>query len=115
MWKNLCPKWDDNDYIQFSHYRKFLDIKADDEADLCFPKPLPMIFKSPDGTAFNASVESGTRYCHPNELWDIMEHAVIMSSTFREGQIWNNWKRLYVLPAPMNMFRMNVGTFKRYC
>ena len=47
VWKNYAPKWNDDDWIEFSHYRKTLELPADfkDREDAVYVAlPYPMRF-----------------------------------------------------------------------
>ena len=92
IWKNLVLP-PENEYIQFSHYRKF----------------------NVNGQKVCATIESGTRYCHPSASWEMLQWEISQTCTFREWQRFNNWSRLAVMPAPMNLFAMKVGLFKEWC
>lgn len=47
VWKNYTPKWNDDDWIEFSHYRKTLNLPSDyqDKEDAVYVAlPYPMRF-----------------------------------------------------------------------
>lgn len=73
-----------------------------------------MKFRRGDKT-MNANVETGSLLCHPPTSWGIMEQVVLGESTWRQIGLWNEWKTLPVMVAPMNLFRMRVRLFREYC
>lgn len=112
IWKSLeLPP--DNEYIRFSHYRKFLQLPNELTADIYATNPHPMIFNV-NGKKVCATIESGTRYCHPTASWEMLKWEISQTCTFREWQRFNDWSRLAVMPAPMNLFCMKVGLFKEW-
>ena len=74
----------------------------------------PMKFRKGDKT-MDANVETGSLLCHPPTSWQIMEQVVLGESTWRQIGLWNEWKSMPVMVAPMNLFRMRVRLFREYC
>lgn len=114
IWKNLLDGMSDDDYIQHSHYRKFLDVgKVEQDIDCYITFPYRLVFNI-EGIRRDGTIETGTWICHPRPSWEIMKNVVLAESTYKESELWNEWKGLSVLPAPMNMFSMKVKHFKEF-
>lgn len=116
VWKNMLGKWSDEDYVQHSHYRKWLEPDDDPIVDIwtCGEYPMKFRVKGQEGVK-ETTVEGGSRLCHPDQSWEIMENVVIQRATFRENEWWNEWKNLSYLVAPMNLFRMRLPLFREWC
>ena len=116
VWKNMLDKWSDDDYVQHSHYRKWLEIgqEADPNTDIWTAYDYPMEFNT-EGKHVITNVENGFRICHPASSWDIMESVVHRHLTFHEVDWWNEWKNQNYLVAPMNLFRMRLPLFREWC
>ena len=117
-WKNFTPHWNDEDWLEFSHYRKTLDLPADFKADnpnaVYVSKPYPMRFYI-NHNLTPCSVESGTIVCHPKPSWDALESSVKDLGGWRDAHDFDTWKELTDFPAPINIFCMKVKHFKTYC
>lgn len=106
----------DDDFIRHSHYRKFLEIpqQLDPRIDLYVSNPYSLVFNV-NGERVSTNIQDATLLCHPQQSWRSMEEVMVGDGTFRELEWWREWKRLNVMPAPMNLFCMKVGLFKDYC
>lgn len=116
VWKNLLDGISDDDFIRHSHYRKFLEIpkQLDQRIDLYIANPYNLVFNV-KGERKCLNIQDATLLCHPQQSWRSMEEVMVADGTFRELEWWREWKRLNVMPAPMNLFCMKVGLFKEYC
>ena len=116
VWKNYTPKWDDDDWIEFSHYRKTLNLPTDfkDKDAVYVSLPYPMRFYI-NHVLTPCSVKTGTLVCHPKPSWEAMEQVVKDMGGWRECSEFDEWKNLSDFPAPINIWCMRVGTFRKYC
>lgn len=108
---HLIDKYDE---VQVSHYRKWIDADVSTwkhQADIITAKPYPMCFRDQFGNIRTTNIEEGTRLCHPQELWDFLEMQI---QDYDEASRWSEWKNLYAMPHPMNLFRMPTILFKEY-
>lgn len=110
-WKNLSTKWKDDDTVQHSHYRKFLQV-PDEDADAYVPRPYPMLFMQNKSIA-RCTIATGTMICHPLPSWKAMEMAIC--DTYQDTLLFREWADLKKMPAPINIWRTKVSIFKEYC
>lgn len=81
--------------------------------------PIPMIFNVEEEKgqrkAIQTDIEGGTNICHPKWTWNAMEEVLLDNLNWRDSQAWCEWKRLRVMPAPLNLFMLKKPLFKEYC
>lgn len=116
VWKNYTPKWNDDDWIEFSHYRKTLNLPTDfkDKDAVYVSLPYPMRFYI-NHVLTPCSVKTGTLVCHPKPSWEALEQVVKDMGGWRECSEFDDWKNLSSMPAPINIWCMKVRTFRKYC
>ena len=116
VWKNMLGGISDDDFIRHSHYRKFLDIpqQIDPSTDIYAANPYSLVFKF-NNEIRETNVRDGTMMCHPFQSWQAIDAVMREDGTFREIDWFQKWQKLNVLPAPMNLFCMKVGLFRKYC
>ena len=106
-WKNLLKNTSDNEWVRFSHYRRWL---------LGLPENLDN--ENIDIYLSNryrcGSMEGWFKNCHPPLLHDIMEMYIKENSPTSDCVIFDEWKKLPDFIAPMNLAAMRLGLARQW-
>lgn len=113
-WKNGDIK--DDDWVQHSHYRKFLQIpeEHDSDIDIIIAQSYPMVFNV-NGVVRRANIEQGSKLCHPLPSWCVMQDVLTKGNGWTGDILWDEWRRSQEMFAPLNVWKMKGKLFKEYC
>ena len=82
-WKNLLKDHPDDEWVQFSHYRRWLKL----------PSPLDETVELyVNGNRQDWPVERQFKLYHPSIGWDVMEEVMQESLTAEEAGLFDEWK-----------------------
>ena len=111
-WKNLLKDASDDEWVCFSHYRRWLNLPEtlNDDVDIYVaPSWTVMIEGKP------ISLEMNFKAWHPNLTWDIVETYMKENClSYKSTKIFDQWKSQPVFPASMNLAAMRLGLARQW-
>ena len=106
-WKNLLKDASDDEWVRFSHYRRWLlelpDNPDEHDVDLYICNKYRCV-----------SQELWFKNCHPPYVWDVMEMYMMENLRPLECKLFAEWKRMEYFIAPMHLSAMRLGLAKKW-